>query len=220
MYFKLFLFFIICILLIILYSLPENFEYSEKQKNYLHNELLTLCKKITDLFDEYNITYFIHSGTLLGSVREGNIIPHDDDIDIAIFPNSLEFILSSEFEKILKENGLRIIPFKTNKGILKLKSLDTEHGIFIDIFVFRKNGTKYEYDSEVSRNTWKNGWFSENELFPLKTYQLGNLYLYGPIEPHPYLKRHFGNDWMIPKKRGKNHQVEISLNENCYGKCL
>ena len=211
MYFKLFLFFIICILLSILYLLPENFEYSKKQTNFLHNELRSLCK---------NITYFIHSGTLLGSVREGDIITHDDDIDIAIFPNSIEFILSSEFEEILKENGLKIIPFQTNKGIVKLKSLDTKHGIFIDIFIFRKNGNKYEYDSEVSRNIWKNGWFSESELFPLKSYPLGNLYLNGPIDPHPYLNRHFGKDWIIPKIKKKNHQKEINLNENCYGKCL
>lgn len=219
MYFKLFLYIIICFLLFFLYSIPEKFEYNEKQKTYLHNELRNLCKKITDLFDEYNITYFIHSGTLLGSVREGNIISHDDDIDIAIFPSSVEFITSTEFEKILQMNGLKIIPFKNDKGIIKLKNLYSKDGIFIDIFVFRKNGNKFEYDSVVSRNIWKNGWFEENELFPLKSYQLGDLYLKGPIDPHPYLNRHFGKDWTIPKKRERNHQKEINLNENCYGKC-
>lgn len=215
-----FLLLIICILFFLLYIIPETFEYSKKQTKYIHNELLNLCKKITELFDEYNITYFIHSGTLLGSVREGNIIPHDDDIDIAIFPSSIEYIESVEFEEILKENGLKIIPFKSNKGIIKLKNLNSKHGIFIDIFVFRQNGNKIEYDSEVSRNTWRNGWFEENELFPLKTYKLGPLYLYGPSDPYPYLNRHFGKDWKIPKKRKRDHHVEINLDDTCHGECL
>ena len=49
---------------------------------YVHKELKRMLNIFTQLLDVYNYEYFIHSGTLLGSVRTGDIIPHDDDIDI------------------------------------------------------------------------------------------------------------------------------------------
>lgn len=219
MIFKIFLFICIIILTFFILNYRESFEYTKKQNEFLHKKLLELCKKITTIFDEHNITYFIHSGTLLGSVREGNIIPHDDDIDIAIFPHDIEFLLSDEFNRELKKYNLKFIPFKTDKGIIKLKDLNSKHGIFIDIFIFRKNGHKIEYDAEVSRNLWKNGWFDEKELFPLTLYPLGDIKLFGPNDPYPYLCRHFGKDWKIPKIRKRDHSEEINLDDTCYGEC-
>lgn len=219
MIFKIFLWVSILILLFFILNYRETYEYTKKQNDFLHYKLLELCKKITTVFDKHNITYFIHSGTLLGSVREGNIIPHDDDIDIAIFPHDIEYLLSEEFEQELNKYDLKFIPFKTNKGIIKLKDLNSKHGIFIDIFIFRKNGHKVEYDSEISRNIWKNGWFDENELFPLTLYRLGDLNLFGPNDPYPYLLRHFGKDWKIPKIRKRDHNKEINLDKSCYGEC-
>ena len=216
---KFLLLFCICILIFFLFNYKESYKFTKKQNDFLHKKLIDLCRKITEIFNENNITYFIHSGTLLGSVREKNIIPHDDDIDIAIFPHDIEFLLSEEFERELKKYNLKFIPFKTNKGIIKVKDLNSKHGIFIDIFIFRKNGHKIEYDSEVSRSIWKNGWFDEKELFPLQLYQLGCLELFGPNDPYPYLNRHFGKDWNIPKTRKRDHHHEINLDETCYGEC-
>lgn len=219
MIFKIFLFICIIILVFYLLNYRESYEYTKKQNDFLHKKLLELCKKITTILEEHNILYFIHSGTLLGSVREKNIIPHDDDIDIAVFPHDIEYLLSDEFENELKKYNLKFIPFKTNKGIIKLKDLNSKHGIFIDIFIFRKNGHKIEYDSEVSRNLWKNGWFDEKELFPLTLYSLGNIKLLGPNDPYPYLTRHYGKDWNIPKTRKRDHHKEINLDNTCYGEC-
>ena len=219
MIFKIFLFISIIILVFFILNYRESFEYTKKQNDFLHKKLLELCKKITTIFEEHNILYFIHSGTLLGSVREGNIISHDDDIDIAVFPHDIEYLLSDEFNRELKKYNLKFIPFKTNKGIIKLKDLNSKHGIFIDIFIFRKNGHKIEYDSEVSRNLWKNGWFDEKELFPLTLYPLGDIKLLGPNDPYPYLIRHYGKDWNIPKTRKRDHRKEINLDDTCYGEC-
>lgn len=216
---KLILLGIITILVFIFFTYREYFDYSEKQKIFIHSRLLNLAQKITAIFEENNIIYFIHSGTLLGSVREGNIISHDDDIDIGVFPHDVEFLVSDEFNQILKKKDLKFIPFENDKGIIKLHEMNSKHNIFIDIFVFRKNGNKIEYNSENSRNIWKNGFFKENELFPLTIYPLGNIQLLGPNNPYPYLRRHFGNDWKVPKNEKKNHSEQININENCYGQC-
>lgn len=36
------------------------------------------------IFDAYNLTYLLDSGTLLGSYRDGLMIPHDVDADMGI----------------------------------------------------------------------------------------------------------------------------------------
>lgn len=201
----------------------EMFETNEKRQEYLHQNLLILLDKITKIFKEYNITYFIHSGTLLGSVREESIIPHDDDIDIAVFPEDFDFILSKEFGKELAKYNLKaemVMPKDVQKDIIKLKYLKANHGIFIDIFKFQKNKDKIEYSKPKCRELWPNGWFSIEEMFPFKEYRLNNLIVVGPSNPIPYLKRHYGNDWNVPKVRERNHNDIIKLDETCNGECV
>lgn len=45
--------------------------------------------KVNELLCKENIEYTVAFGTLLGCIREGEIIKHDDDIDFAIMPNAV-----------------------------------------------------------------------------------------------------------------------------------
>ena len=85
------------IVLLIIILIQCRFKKSHKKLNpsqilYVHKTLKTMLKTFVNLLDKYNYTYFIHSGTLLGAIRRRNIIPHDDDIDIAIFDNELQIL--------------------------------------------------------------------------------------------------------------------------------
>lgn len=62
------------------------------------NELLSLFKKVNNEFRNNNITWFAHSGTLLGAKRNGEFIPWDDDIDMGM--TSREFYMKKN--KIVK----------------------------------------------------------------------------------------------------------------------
>ena len=46
--------------------------------------LYQLMKDVHEVFTAKQITYWIDSGTLLGAVRHGGIIPWDNDIDVCI----------------------------------------------------------------------------------------------------------------------------------------
>ena len=45
-------------------------------------------REIAETADERGIAWWLHGGTCLGVVREGRLLPHDEDIDIGIAPSS------------------------------------------------------------------------------------------------------------------------------------
>ena len=58
-------------------------------------EAIELLKKTIDILNEFDIKYFIISGTLLGYVRHKDIIPWDDDIDLIVDKNIIEKAVST-----------------------------------------------------------------------------------------------------------------------------
>lgn len=50
----------------------------------LHDRLFELLCLIDDICKKENVKYFLHAGTELGSVREKDFIPWDDDADIKV----------------------------------------------------------------------------------------------------------------------------------------
>ena len=58
---------------------------TEAPSNTLHRRLLdAMTRTLADL-DELGYTVAITGGTLLGAVREGSILAHDDDIDLLVY---------------------------------------------------------------------------------------------------------------------------------------
>ena len=62
----------------------RNKGYEKMKREELHKLLFeTLCI-IDDICKKENVRWFLDSGTEIGSLREQNIIPWDDDIDIKV----------------------------------------------------------------------------------------------------------------------------------------
>ena len=55
--------------------------------------LLAMMEKIHDAFNKNNIKYLVDGGSLLGAVRDGGIIPYDDDIDIGVLDRDFERVI-------------------------------------------------------------------------------------------------------------------------------
>lgn len=43
-----------------------------------------LCQSVDEMLTAAGVDYWIVGGTLLGALRHGGLIPHDDDIDIEV----------------------------------------------------------------------------------------------------------------------------------------
>ena len=60
-------------------------EYWKNRNETLHNDLFDLLDDTMNRLKSNGIEAFISEGTLLGSIREKNIIAWDDDMDISIY---------------------------------------------------------------------------------------------------------------------------------------
>ena len=192
---------------------------TENQLTYIHNVLSDLMKKVSLVFEKNKIKYFIQGGTLLGAVREGDFIKHDDDIDLGVFKDDYErIIFSKNVQDDFKKHGIKVSVSK-DVELVKLKFDNVEHEIFIDVFQYRYTGNnKVHYNYDVHKKAWPNGWFNHDDIINLTYYKFRDMILPGPKNPEEYFVRHYGEDWRIPRKT-HNHIDEMQLSDNCNGKC-
>ncbi|CAE8603704.1 unnamed protein product, partial [Polarella glacialis] len=55
----------------------------------LQQRLLAMLQAIDERLEKAGITYWVTGGTLLGAIRHGGFIPHDDDLDIELLEEDL-----------------------------------------------------------------------------------------------------------------------------------
>lgn len=156
-----------------------------EKKNILYEGM----DKVHNILNQHNIPYFAICGTLLGAIREREIIPWDDDIDIGILKEDMDKFNSIDFSIA----GLSSYPATVNN----IGKIYLNKGMYIDIFVFENKDNKYIYTHESARKVWPNEYFLEKELFPLQMYSFGPIQIQGPNQFEPYAERSW-NNWKKP----------------------
>lgn len=194
------------------------------------NQIRKMLKDIDLLFNENNIVYWIDGGTLLGAIRHQDIIPWDDDGDLAIMESDEVKLLSLKpilynmgyglekwwcGYKIFPLNGTTIKEINRNWVWQDNKSHDAiNHKFpFIDIFLVHKDNNKYQFVDERVRKSWPECYHNADDLFPLKIYKFHDFLLYGPYNPTPYLNRAYGSDFMITGYRQYDHENQTMLDK-------
>ena len=70
-------------------QLAQNFNYSDYGDNTCgdhpyRSKYEKLLKRWLEIAKEYNVTYFLNSGTLLGAWRNQDVVPYDLDMDVTV----------------------------------------------------------------------------------------------------------------------------------------
>lgn len=170
----------------------------EKTMDLARNALLY----VIDLFETHNIPYFIDHGTLLGIVRDGDIIPWDDDIDISIYSEDIDKIISC-----FKNN---LINFPMNEeleweGIISYKENGLCNSILLTFNCNNEIGIKC-FPISITPNYFENGFAIQSVSYaPECFFKTAQYVLYMdrkitvPNNYEKYLDFHYG-DWEKPKK--------------------
>lgn len=154
---------------------------------------------VTSALESANITYFMVSGTLLGSYRYHDLIPWDDDVDL-IIPTSEQSALKAAVDPL--EPDFRMLnetPAGCHWKVYMTAALPvthhpwfsfrSSHWPFVDVFFYDRNAT----------NVWNTcSWFENmvwptRIVFPLSRRPFGNLSLPAPCDPAAALAIEFHN---------------------------
>lgn len=117
----------------------------------LQEHLLIILEHFDSFCKNYNINYWLSSGTCLGAIRHGGFIPWDDDIDVEmtredylkfkkIFKNDENFVLQTYRNDLFYTEPfpkLRLCKTYVKEG--NIFSLYKYNGIFLDIFIMEKS---------------------------------------------------------------------------------
>ncbi|WP_181566255.1 tetratricopeptide repeat protein [Helicobacter monodelphidis] len=174
--------------------------------------------------DSLKIPFILVAGTLLGIYRDGDILPHDKDIDFGLPWNTPRL----ELINALKAYGYTCTyseeEIMGSKGLWNISVAHIKYGIGIDFFFIQPRDDGYVY--------WgldKNGktFLTRNKKFGRSTIEYVGETFYIPDNPAEHLEEIYGEGWGTPQANyntlilGANivdiSGVGIAL---CYNHCL
>jgi len=193
----------------VVYSLfvPTYRKWLDRKKN---KQFLSGGHEALDAFyraaKEADVPCWLSFGTLLGAIRNGGFIRHDNDIDIGAW----HFSYSADFEKILRKYDFeKILQIEVNQGCYALEQSWKYKNVKVDIFYHFEREDKmychaFYYESpekqlqlggemKVLEMTFSNTGFSEFLFEGIKVLV--------PMDSKKYLIEQYGEDYMIPQKK-------------------
>jgi hypothetical protein len=169
--------------------------FSERDHTQRGEILDGVLRLLTDLRERCQVEAFLNFGALLGAIREGGMLGHDSDIDLAyVSPHSspADVILESYgIERGLRELGWPVIRMGGNdvKASLYLEDgsrcqIDIFPGFFVDgVFYLLPN---------------RSGPLTPDDLTPCSTVTLLGREFPAPRKPEAMLGYLYGPGWRVP----------------------
>ncbi|WP_375281874.1 adenylyltransferase/cytidyltransferase family protein [Pseudooctadecabacter sp.] len=165
------------------------------ENTFANLDAATIAKEVEaaiDIVTAYGYECFIYSGTLLGMVRDGTFLPHDDDVDLGVLIKANSQVRAAREWKYLTRDLIArgLLSDKTNldRGILKLKASEK---IDFDLFA-----AWIDDDDKVSVYPYSAAGFDRSVLLPLQP--TGPFELPGPANPDNVLAVNYGPGWRVP----------------------
>lgn len=121
---------------------------SHRLMREINDVQVEMLRAVADVCKKLNIKFFMVHGSLLGTIRNHEFVPDDDDIDIAFFRKDYD-IFVREAPKLLEEHYFmqtcftdpeyplgfgKVRDSRTAYVVEEAKHLKINHGIYIDVF--------------------------------------------------------------------------------------
>lgn len=158
---------------------------------------LRYTTEVLKAVEEISTDGFLSGGTLLGAIREKDLIPHDYELDTAIFIHGESADKSSHYLDILEKTLVRHGYWVLSRG---------EEMMYITVVIPGKSATPIDVflvfpnDDGLATMTFKSigGWMPVSALLPVTHTNVLGVDCPIPNKPHIFLERTYGKDWQTP----------------------
>jgi hypothetical protein len=176
-----------------------------------NKDWVSVFKTASEILDECNVEWQIGGGTLLGFYRDGDVIPHDTDLDVEVFfdTHHVEKTVDTLTYKFF-QRGFRLVRTQHNDGKTPMQVAFVHHetNIIVDIYCYYWDCASGEYVNynehgllmrPTSSVKDTEDFFVESLLDTVKI----------PAEVEQYLLFRYGVDWETPKKSKANWTDDV-----------
>lgn len=190
---------------------------TEAPSSHLHQRLLDAMTRVLAVLDELGYTVAITGGSLLGAVREGRILAHDDDIDLLVYLGEVAppdvSIASYALERGIRARGHEVI--RHSDAHLQVLFADDAPGAAAHVDLFLGFHDKGIYNQPIAVR----GSFAEASLLPLTEVELEGISVPSVAEAEEWLALCYGTGWRVPDPTFRFHTPAATRRrfENWFG---
>ena len=168
----------------------------KKRSRAVHKYGLQALDSIHRSLSKEQIVYWLYAGTLLGTIRDGNFLKDDTDIDIGVWYDKKQ---QDRLEEILTAKGFtKIREFKLSAQIL-LQRFEYQ-GVGIDFDFFIQSAGRAIQSSFVEDDYLVEIHYDVRDLNAMKVVPFKGIQVSVPQDPTKLLERLYGN-WRVPVKK-------------------
>jgi phosphorylcholine metabolism protein LicD len=151
---------------------------------YKLERLYKVIKYTTEFLEIHEIDYCIESGTLIGCVRHGGIIPWDNDVDIMIFKDGydkmktiMDKYITNEFNILHMTPGFKLFYEDETYGELFVYDYDEKIDLYRMAFPYINHNEPTFLTSDIYYSHQK---YKKSSLFPTKKTLFEDFYVRTP----------------------------------------
>ncbi|CAM3666591.1 hypothetical protein GCM10007368_22200 [Isoptericola cucumis] len=169
----------------------------EGSENGVRDRLLANGRRLADLMESWGYPIYMVGGSLLGAMRNGGMLPHDDDIDFAFLSEARTDLeagqVSYDLQRKLADAGFTAIVLSLAQLQVTFFTDDGETDHYIDIF------TGYHTEDGLYNQPFAlRGELPRETLVPVSTMRIDGVDLPAPASPEAWLEFAYGPSWRVP----------------------
>lgn len=163
----------------------------------LRSRMLANGVELVDLLRSWGLEPLVIGGSLLGAVRDGRLLPHDDDLDLTVVwevDDAIQVVVEHRrLEQRLTRQGYTVVRHSHAHLQITFQHADGAIDHYVDIFATFLIGDLFSQPFP-----FRNRDLRRDDLLPVRSMDIEGVTLPVPAKPERWLAMAYGAGWRVP----------------------